>query len=408
MSIKLRRWGIGAVGLIVLLVGFQIMFDAEDFLKTKVSSKKVEMLDSVIIGYDKSNKAWEIKANYIWGGANKYLFRVEELDYGRLFDPDGDVLLDEIKAYGVKVNSQTKTIVATNNITARFIKKGDASTANAITIRSKALKYYGFSKKTYLNDNVILQTGSTKVMTNEAVLDNETSIVTINPPFWIHAKGYTASANRMVIDINKDTSKLNGNVSILRKANRRTRDEREDRFSRLSTRLMTDALIHKRLADEDVMIFLSGNIDIRQPDKTLKGGAGKYQRSLKRFVLTQNVSLESDDLRWLFRNKRLAKLKNKKMRAAIGDPVKVTADKMVFLLDKSHLTLEGHIVIKQKTKTVRCDKLIFDDNKGEILLIGSVYIQMDDDDTIRSEYVRIDLPNEEVYFESQSEIEIEI
>ena len=97
-------------GIILIL---QIYIDTSDYLESpELHEKRVQIDSSRLLGYDDGKINWEISSEEAWTGANKYIFYLDYLNKGKLYDDDGSLILDNLRADEARVNSKSRTIIA--------------------------------------------------------------------------------------------------------------------------------------------------------------------------------------------------------------------------------------------------------------------------------------------------------
>ena len=162
VTIKQIIWIFSLIVLIILIL--PAYFEKE--IEYEYNPKAIEINGSTITGYKEGKLSWLIKADYIWTGRSKYLFRGTGSSYGQLFDSNGKVIVNKLQAGKVRVNTKSKTLTAVDNIIAHFKKRKDRvtlslkenseekkSTKNeTIIITSDELRYYSNTKKTFFSD----------------------------------------------------------------------------------------------------------------------------------------------------------------------------------------------------------------------------------------------------------------
>ena len=90
----------------------------------EVSQKKdrqVEILGSSITGYDNSLISWKITADYVYAGKSQYIYNVEDVYSGFIYDENGLIVIDNLKAKKIRINTKRKKLFASENIEVRFL-----------------------------------------------------------------------------------------------------------------------------------------------------------------------------------------------------------------------------------------------------------------------------------------------
>jgi len=392
-------WIVGAL-VVALVAGlvYLIIQDTVEFVQRgDPIAKRVEMAESVISGYEGGKKSWEIDADYIWAGENKYIFNVESLNRGRLFNSDGKLVLDKILAESVRVNSKNKVLVATQNVVATFVKSANSSDPNPVQVEAGSLKYFSYWKKATLSD-VVLRRGNAALHAKEIELDIDSKRITVLPPFRLDAGRYTVSANMMVIDVDKEYAELKDNILLYRPAEegpfKTTVDEREASIRAQDSFLEAGYLRYQDLSGDKARITIRKNIRVFQKDKSISAERGEYVRGKEWFFLAGSVKIEADDLAWMVRSEKRRSFKNKKIQDALHNVVTVTCDNLRFEKKERKLILSGNVVVKQAEKIVKCDRLTWLDKERLIILEGNVFVQKEKDDTISTDKLTMDIDSE--------------
>jgi len=411
MGMKPRPLWIGAVLAAILIAGlaFLIVQDTGYVQKKDPIEKRVEMKESVISGYEGGKKSWEIDADYIWVGENKYIFVVESLNRGRLFNSDGQLVLDKIVAESVRVNSRNKIILATENVVATFVKPPNATNPDPVQINAGALKYFSYWKKATLSEEVTLRRGNAALHAKEIELDIDANQIIILPPFHLEAGRYIVSANTMIIDVDKEYAELKENVSLYRPPEqgpfKTTIDEREISIRKQASFLEAGYLRYQDLRGDKARITIRKNIRVFQKDKSLSADRGEYVRGKEWFFLSGSVQFRADNLAWMVRQNKRKSFKNKKIQAAMDNTVTVTCDRLRYENKNRKLILTGHVVVKQNDKLAKCDRLTWLDKKGLIILEGNVFVQKGIGDTITAKKLTMDIDSESFWTNKGAEIE---
>ena len=353
----LKKYGAKIGVLVVIIIGIAMVRDSHHEANFGASTKKVEINGSSISGYKDGVLSWGITADYVWAGRSKYLFRAQHITDGKLYDNEGRVVVKNLNAYKVRVNTKSKTLSAFKNIEAHFVKRDDREKntlkeADSIIIFSNELRYFGSTKRTYLYKNV-------KIVQDEAIIypvmsvevDNNENIATLSKGFRLESKNYIVTGNKLTIFIDDDKAHISkglegkrpGKVTINMEI-----DERERALTAKDTFLFCDDLWYTNVS-ENRIVNAKGNIEVFQGDKRLKGDAGYYNRELSLYELEGNVMIRADDIRWLLKAEDQM-FKNEDILEAIDMPVTINAKKLSFNADTKELKLYGPLSIIQPNK----------------------------------------------------------
>jgi lipopolysaccharide export system protein LptA len=374
--------------------------------------KQVEVSDSTITGYEDDQLSWLVTGEYIWAGRSEYLFRVTNLQNGFLYDNEGRIVVKDLKADKVKVNSKSKIITAQKNISATLLKREKNTTANhleIIKIKCDNLKYFSITKTTYLQHNVLLQKDDLSIIPSARVeLDNQENLVHIKNRFLAQAQDFQVSANSMTIDLDHNYAVLKGQVLGVRKEkliNNEELDARERDLRAKTTSLKCQNLKYT-FAQRNDIIELDTDIEIIQEDKIIRGQKGHYDKKQDLFwVKGQPVVFLSDSLSWLLNKQKKPDLKNKDIKQSMLKATRVTCQKLFFKANLRVLTMLGNVRIEQKDKTITCQKMVYSDEKQLLILTGSVKIKEKGKKTILTNKFEINILEED--FEAQKGVQVE-
>ena len=392
-----------------ILVGLQLYKDSADWIGQDYTAKNVEILDSRIIGYDKGIRSYEIYFDYSWAGRNKYIFRIEKITLGRLYDKDGKIVLDKIQAEMVRVNTRSKVIIATKNAEAVFVKRDSGK--SDFSVSATSLKYFNYNKKAYLGDGVFLKGEDVDVSANEMILDANDNILTIKPPFRIILEDYHASSGEMEINIDDEVTVLKGGVVVSRDAQEGPFTdvaEREKQIRQKSAVLSAGRLEYKALPNKNAVITISEKLTLTQPDKRIEAESGVYLKTEKEFTAEGYVRFTADNLAWIVKKEKRDQFKNKEIQDSLYKPIELKTDLLWVNTQKGMLKLKGNVYVKQGARTIKCDLLEYDDESGLITLQGKVSIEKGAGEILSGEKIVIDVNNEQFWTESQTAIEFEV
>lgn len=392
-----------------ILVGLQLYKDSSDWVGQDYTAKNVEIFDSSIVGYDKGKRSYEIHFDYSWAGRNKYIFRIRKITLGRLYDKNGKMVLDNIEAERVRVNSRSKVIIATKNAQAVFVKRDKGK--SDFSVSSTSLKYFNYNKKAYLGDGVYLKGEDVEVSANEMILDANENILTIKPPFQIILEDYYAKSGEMEVNIDKEVTVLKGGVSVSRDAQTGNFDdisEREAQIRQKPALLTAGRLEYKALPNKNAEITLSNTLKLTQPDKEIEAEKGTYLKTEKEFTAEGYVRFYADNLAWIVKKEKRDQFKNDEIQESLYKPVELKTDWLWVNTEKGILKLKGNVYVKQGNRVITCDNLDYDDESGLIVLQGNVTIEKGEGEVLSGDKIVIDVNNEQFWTESKTAIEFEI
>lgn len=411
------KWTLAIASLLLFgLFISPVFLELEEFIG---NDKELEISNSTIQGYKNGKKNWEVTADYLWTGTSSYLFRARDIQEGKLFDYDGTIILDNLKASNAKINTRSKTIHANGQVSASFyprknkkISKGLIASQNThlvgddekIKIKADNFKFFSISNKTYLTDNVTIQKEKTLIFPKEGVwVDTKENIAFIENGVTIDHNGFIVSADAMTIYIDDNYSVIKNNIRGHRPATQsidENLDDRENHLKKNDTYLSCDQMKYSQ-KDDTKIVELFGNINIFQNDKSITGKKAFYNEDTGEFRVENNVEFKSTNLKWLLTSSKKADVKGDKTKESIESETSITCKKLTFNSQTKELILFGDVTIVQPDKTIRCDHLKMDDAIGWIFLSGNISIEKDAKDTLNCDFVSVDIENE-VFFASRN------
>ncbi|MBG90660.1 MAG: hypothetical protein CL521_02460 [Actinobacteria bacterium] len=405
---KNKAWWLLSVFLLVL-VSAPFWISEEEDLEELETKKQIEIKGSRITGYQKGKLNWSVYADYVWTGRSKFIFRAEKVLDGQLYDSDGQLIVDHIKADRIRVNSKSKTLSAYDQIEATFQKRevkvnkglrASEKKKKKINITADELRYFSLSKRTYLYKNVKIKQKDAIVYPSKGVeVDNDNNIAYIDGGFLMKSDEFVVSGNQMTIYIDDDYSEMSGDITAIRIGKPTTNitlDQRERDMRGEDVVLTCDYLKYSD-KDNQKVIEINGNIHIQQAEKQLRGEKGYYNQEKNIYRVDGNVQFLSDSLGFLLDKNRKATFENPDMSKAIQQRVTVNANQFLFEPDQKKLELMGNVRVDQVDKKIKAKKIQFLDEKNKLILKGNVEIIKDDQDTISCEFLEIDINSESFY-----------
>lgn len=401
--------------LFFLILFIPSLFDIDEDLS--YNPKAIEIKNSTITGYKDGKLSWLIKASYVWTGRSKYLFRGTGIYYGQLYDSNGKVIVDNLKAGKVRVNTKSKTLTAFENIEAHFKKRVDRkqftekdlnnishnSDGDTIIIKSDELRYFSNTKKTFLTKNVVIKQGSSIIYPQNGIeIDNDRNVGYVEGGFQLKTDNYHVSGNILEIYIDDEYSVIKGGVEArrLKEVTENVEiDDRERDLKESETWLYCDSMSYSSLDDNDV-ITVSGNIRIAQPDKTFSSEYGYYNKLQDYYELRDDVVITAQNLEWLL-SKDKESFTNKDIVESLDSPVTVNAKHLTFNAKDKTLKIWGSLLIEQRDKTVTARSMIYDDLSSSLTFDEEVVIKKDKTDSMLTDQLIIDLENEAFFANKQ-------
>ncbi|MBH37408.1 hypothetical protein CL658_00025 [bacterium] len=395
------------VGMSLALVIGSFIYDFFDSQDISDSGKLVEITQSYITGYDKGKLNWKVSVDNAWAKKNRSMYYANRITSGVIYNAEGDIIIDSITASGIKINTKINSITIKEGAMARFMPQSKTKetgliaqenvSKNPIIIKSDELRYYSDSEKVYLNKGVELIKDSHVIKPlNGAEIDNETKVVYVDNGFHIESDEFFVSGNKMVIYIDEEFSKLSGNLMFERYASENideSLDEQEKTLRQESSLLYADEGVFYE-SDEGDMLYVTGNVRVKQPDKEILAYTGYYNQTTDIMSLNKDISISLDTLNWALDQSTKDNLSNDDIKNSLNQKTRITCHSFVFDGSTRKTTLKGNIKIVQSDKTIFCNKLIMSDETSIVECFGNVKVIKDKKDSIKTEYLVIDLNKE--------------
>ena len=143
-------------------------------------------------------------------------------------------------------------------------------------------------------------------------------------------------------------------------------------------------------------LIVSENVKLVQEGKLLTADFAKYIQEQELFEMRGSVVIELDNLDWLLDNQTVQDIENKDIQSSLNDKTTISANLLVFNGFKKETKLIGNIKIVQSDKTIFCDKLILYDETAIVECIGNVKVIKENQDTMTTQLLTIDL-NKEIF-----------
>ncbi|NBV41175.1 hypothetical protein EBR96_00165 [bacterium] len=374
---------------------------------TQPQPMEVEVFDSMLRGYDKDKLLWVIRIKRSWSVGNRFYFNLESLHDGYLYDNDGRIVVDRIRADQGEVNSQSKIVILKGNVGANLVVRDElpgnglraaGKNGRTITVKADELRYYGSSKRTFLSGKVELMQGTHRIVPNQGVeVDNDKNIAYISHGFTIYVDDMVVTGDEMIINMDDETSDVPGPIKGYRAGTPTSNpdlDPRERNLRKISSRLSADSMRFISKNGED-MVELNGNVEMSQPDKSVSANSATFDRVSDYMTFEGNVRIRANSLKWALDPRRKNQFKNEDIIKAIQQPILITGDKAVFEGGTRRGRVLGNVKIVQSDKTAICQKLELDDSENKIRMTGSVQVQRANNDTLKCNELEIDLTKEE-------------
>ncbi|NQY74458.1 MAG: hypothetical protein HRT90_06810, partial [Candidatus Margulisbacteria bacterium] len=369
-----------------------------------------DIRDTALTGYEDAKLSWRADAQSIWGGRNKYLFRADIIENGQLFDRAGQMVMDQIKAKKLTVNSRHKTLHAKKELSGVFIKRTSSQEdpRSHIYVQSSELKYYSYRKKTILSKEVILKRKGAVIHTEEVEVDNQENIAHIEAPFVFTSASIIAEGTHMKIHIDNDYGEILKDLKVTLKGKGRPSEEGKDREAsiRAYDTYLEGGYLRYDFGGKD-QVFVKNKVHIYQRDKHIYGKKALYHRLDETFEMEGDVKVEADGLEWLT-SRSVSEFKSLDFKEGLMSPFTFYCDKLVFDPGKGVMSATGHVRFEQLGRKVMCDSLVYRDTEGKIILTGRVKITKGGITSLKSEAIEVDIRKETYQSKQGFEVEFEL
>jgi lipopolysaccharide assembly outer membrane protein LptD (OstA) len=394
-----------AIGLICLFA-YAAFNDSKEKIIRDSRSRVVEIKGSQLNGFSDGQLSWQLKADYIWAGRSKYLFRADGVSEGLLYNNEGKMSVQNLSANKVRVNSKTKSVSAYDSIFASFLRRNDPSSKKSVDISANELRYFGKSKKTYIFKNVVMKQDTVTIYPERSVdIDNNTNIVVVDGRVFVQSEDFSVTGNRLKIMIDDDLASMQ-NIEAKRIGRPTTNqeiDEREREFRAESFFLKAQTMLYSN-PQENTIVTINGQVKMTHGQKKISANHVFYNKEEKYYIMEGKVSIEADSIEWLLKSEQ-RRFNNEELQKSIYEPISIRTDKLTFDANERIIRLLGAVIIIQSDKSIKANKVEFLDKEGLVILSGDVEIKKENKDTLRCEALRIDINNET--FESNEAVFME-
>lgn len=397
------------------MFGIGIYHDAETLEPFEPANKQVEIKDTMLTGYKDGQVSWQVSADYLWAGRSRYLYRAEHIRSGRIYNKNKDVILKDIQANEIKVNSKTRIFSAEGGVTATFVRRitdsGKEEDIEEIFIEADSLSYYESSNRAVIRDNIVMKRDGLEIVpSGDVAVDLDYDKLTIKDGFRLEDDDVIISGDELGINISSNEGEVKGNLSAYRKPKNYSGyplDEREIELRQFPTEMTADMLSMTEI-DGQREIVLQGDVVISQNGKLLHSQKAMFSEVNELYVLEGDVDVSFSSLEWLVNPDKKLEFKNQDTKESIFNPTHIKADKLQFDALSFEVKMIGDVRISQPDKTITSRKLVYDDREGHLLLFGAVQINREDKDTIKAEKIDIDVYEETVVADGEVTSEFEI
>ena len=241
---------IALIGLAIMAGAILVLFilrDSMDWIPQTPRYRKLEIDSGKLVGFSDGKKIWEIYSDYIWARDNRYVFLIDELKDGRLYNKKEMVIMNNIRAKDVYVNTKLKSINQAKDIHGTLVRTTTDKDNKLVNLRAGRLRYYQEDKMAYLESGVHIESENSIIHAESATLDQNEDELRIEAPFQINVEDYTATANAVSIMMDDGMVNLKKEVKLRRAAQKefpKGMDEREKKIREKEGVLETENLTY--------------------------------------------------------------------------------------------------------------------------------------------------------------------
>ncbi len=403
-------WMLGLlIGALVILFAVSVVVK-EQSKKAAESFKEIEVHGSTIAGFQKGKKSWEVRVGYQWTGQSKYLIWGENVFDGRLFDSAGKLVVSDLKAREVRVNSRSKILNAFGAISATFLRR-QPKAEEWVKISCEELRYSDPTKTSYLAKNIMIIKGKYVIRPlGEVEVNHDQNIAYVRGGFLMDSDRYWVSGNAMTIFIDEDYADIIGPILMMRKGETTPDPELDPREIQMRSKnayIMADFMTY-RMKKDDNRLEVRRGVHLIQDDKEMWGEQGYYSEKDDLFYIQGNVRMMSGSLGWLINRNRKPKIKNEEFAKSMEEPLEFSCQSVLFNSKTRNIELYGDVKIHQPEKWVSCQRVFYDDQRQSLLLAGNVVVKRMGEETFRTRSLAIDIDKETVEASHAFETEFKI
>ena len=404
----LKRTGWGLFTLFFLFIVFIVISDWDEVNNDDENYKRIEIEGSTIYGYESGRKSWEITSSYIWAGRSQFLFRLDDVVNGGLYDKQGRKVLDYLTAKSVQVNSKSQTLVAQKDVSAVLVGRQDilgnvqpGAQSTEVLISSQRLKYFNLTKKAYLTGDVLIQQDTAKIkVKDEVVYDVSTNIAVIENGVYYESDEFQVTADRMVIYLDEEYAIFDGNIYATRKVlDEEYVDVRENSIKSKFVYLRADHLEYRSISS-NINLMFEGNVHLYQSDKQIRGEWVTYDKDADYFEIKGDVFFQTDSLSWLIDSSRKDQFSNSDFIETIEKSVSLNCESLVFKPELNQLDIKGPLRLLQDDMKLIASRATYEDENGILNFYGRVVVDKNDSDQLNSSFLSIHVIDEIVEAEN--------
>ncbi len=138
-------------------------------------------------------------------------------------------------------------------------------------------------------------------------------------------------------------------------------------------------------SDEGDQLYVTGNVKLTQADKDIAAYSANYNQSNDTMQLYKDVSISLQNLDWAIDKDLKRDLSNEDIKNSLNQETTITCDKLLFDGQKKETILLGNIKIIQSDKIIYCDKLKLYDETSIVECFGNVKVIKDEKEEVEGQ-----------------------
>ena len=383
---------------VLFLVSLYLYHEVDEDSRSS-NDKKLEISGSSLVGYHEGRLSWRVSSDQIWAGRSKYIFQASSVETGQVYDRQGRLILDDIFAQKLKVNTKSKVVSAFGGVGVSWLRyeANGKMPKKDIDVVADNLRYYDYSRTAYLSGHVVFSKDDVQVRPKRDIrVDLDQNNAYILHGFELVSDSFLVLANKMTIDIDQEMASISGNIRLVRVPERAldpSLDLREQDLRGKGVSLSCEVITYEMADDADVL-WLKGDIKLQQHDKKVQSRYGYYNENKNQFRVWGGVLFRSGTLDWIIDRSRKDSFHGKEVREALFKSLEVVCDRLNFDGDLKMLKGVGNIKITQDDKTITCHIFEFNDAKSKLDLYGNVSVVMTDGKSFKARALSLNLLDE--------------
>ncbi|OGC38594.1 hypothetical protein A2526_04165 [candidate division WOR-1 bacterium RIFOXYD2_FULL_36_8] len=366
--------------------------------KKIISIDKIDKITSLknayMSGYNEGKKSWEFYATEGWSDKYQQITYLKDVSKGNLYE-DGELITSNLSASTVKVFKRSKIVEAAGlekkqlSANIAFTSKKNKEKRKFAGIKSNFLKYIPNDKRTELAGNINIKEKNIKI-----------------------------SGEKMAIDHNEETAKIENNVKVIRSdisinCNILAYDSKQEKLNlfenitakikgKQKTKVKADNISF--FLDDEKDININGNIELTQEKKNIVGNKAFYNKKENNIFFQDGTKAVIEKGGALLKEETTKKLKSPDAKNLLKEKTIIEANALNLSTKNGDVRAEGNVFVSQKGKEAKSDYADYSDLLEIITLTKNVYLKKDTD-WIKCEKITVFVKDE--IFEATGSIEAE-